>query len=324
MRTSTSLSSRRPGARSAFSLTSLALVGSLALAGCSDSTSPESADSPDSQSTAEGSTLSGQWPLTGLPAEGEAPKHPVMVVKIDNTGSSSPQVGLGEADLVAEELVEGGSTRLAVFYYSQVPRQGRPRAVDARHRHRHRRARRRGARGQRRGPADGDAGSKDAGIKTFTEGATGLLPRQRPLGAVQPVHGPAEAREDPEVRRRPRELPAVGHRGGLPQGAAGRAGSRRRSPAGHTTNWQYQRRPATSTSTARRRRATSSPRHRARAAGARSATPATRTPRATRCRRRSSPARARRWSSTTADGAGDLVQERASTRRVKLRPRPAS
>lgn len=63
----------------------------------------------------------GQWPLTGLPAQGRAPKHPVMIVKIDNTASSRPQIGLSKADLVTEELVEGGYTRLAVFYYSKVP-----------------------------------------------------------------------------------------------------------------------------------------------------------------------------------------------------------
>jgi hypothetical protein len=51
----------------------------------------------------------------------DAPKHPVIVTKVDNTSSSAPQVGLGSADLVVEELVEGGYTRLAAFYYSKVP-----------------------------------------------------------------------------------------------------------------------------------------------------------------------------------------------------------
>jgi hypothetical protein len=45
-----------------------------------------------------------------------------MIVKIDNTASSSPQLGLGKADLVTEELVEGGVTRLAVFFYSRLPK----------------------------------------------------------------------------------------------------------------------------------------------------------------------------------------------------------
>jgi hypothetical protein len=69
------------------------------------------------------------WPLTGVEvADGEsaAQKHPIMVTKIDNTSSAAPQVGLGQADLVVEELVEGGLTRLAVFFYSQVPENAGP------------------------------------------------------------------------------------------------------------------------------------------------------------------------------------------------------
>ena len=117
----TSSRSARRGSRRLLSLASFALVGSLALSACGGGEDPEPEGSPDAQNTADTATLAGQWPLTGLPAEGDAPKHPVMVVKIDNTGSSNPQIGLGKADLVTEELVEGGSTRLAVFYYSQVP-----------------------------------------------------------------------------------------------------------------------------------------------------------------------------------------------------------
>ena len=40
---------------------------------------------------------------------------------IDNTGASDPQYGIGDADLVTQELVEGGITRLAVVYYQHVP-----------------------------------------------------------------------------------------------------------------------------------------------------------------------------------------------------------
>ncbi len=69
------------------------------------------------------------WPLTGMQvADGDSAveKHPILVTKIDNTVSSSPQVGLSKADLVVEELVEGGLTRLAVFFYSQVPENAGP------------------------------------------------------------------------------------------------------------------------------------------------------------------------------------------------------
>jgi hypothetical protein len=109
--------------RAQHALTALSLTAALVLAGCSGSSDdPSSEEGPGDQSTAEGLTLAGTWPLTGLPAEGAAPQHPVMVVKIDNTANSSPQLGLSKADLVTEELVEGGSTRLAVFYYQRTAR----------------------------------------------------------------------------------------------------------------------------------------------------------------------------------------------------------
>jgi hypothetical protein len=75
----------------------------------------------DSPATAPPVILPGLWPLTGEALEGDVPAHPVYVVKIDNTSSSAPQVGLGSADMVVEELVEGGLTRLAVFYDSSIP-----------------------------------------------------------------------------------------------------------------------------------------------------------------------------------------------------------
>jgi hypothetical protein len=99
----------------------LTLTASLALAACSGSGTSTGDKAPQGQSTAAGSTMMGRWPLTGLPAHGPAPKHPVMVVKIDNSVNSAPQIGLKKADLITEELVEGGITRLAVFYYSHVP-----------------------------------------------------------------------------------------------------------------------------------------------------------------------------------------------------------
>ncbi len=98
----------------------IALVASLAIAGCG-SESKSSSDEPDSQPTQGGTKLAAVWPLTGLPAPETTPNHPVMIVKIDNTYASEPQVGLGKADMVVEELVEGGITRLATLFYSKVP-----------------------------------------------------------------------------------------------------------------------------------------------------------------------------------------------------------
>jgi hypothetical protein len=50
----------------------------------------------------------------------------VLVTKIDNTGNSQPQLGLNKADLITEELVEGGMTRLAVFFYQNLPKVAGP------------------------------------------------------------------------------------------------------------------------------------------------------------------------------------------------------
>lgn len=62
-----------------------------------------------------------RWPLTGRIVTGKLPDHPVYIVKVDNTAGAEPQRGLQSADLVVQELVEGGLTRLAAFYYSQLP-----------------------------------------------------------------------------------------------------------------------------------------------------------------------------------------------------------
>lgn len=99
---------------------------SLLLAGCGGGddeeppSSPASSE-PTSSATSEAPPEPTYWPLTGLERTGKAPQHPVIVTKVDNTSSSAPQIGLGSADLVVEELVEGGYTRLAAFYYSKVP-----------------------------------------------------------------------------------------------------------------------------------------------------------------------------------------------------------
>lgn len=48
---------------------------------------------------------------------------PVLVVKIDDTPQAHPQIGLDKADLVYIEEVEGGLTRLAAVFSSQIPSQ---------------------------------------------------------------------------------------------------------------------------------------------------------------------------------------------------------
>ncbi len=59
--------------------------------------------------------------MTGLPAPDGVADRPVLSVKVDNTGNARPQVGLAEADVIVEEPVEGGLTRLAAMYHSGLP-----------------------------------------------------------------------------------------------------------------------------------------------------------------------------------------------------------
>ena len=82
---------------------------------------PSDAARPDGPPGDHHAARSSTSPLTGLPVAGDGKGKPVGVVKIDNTSHSRPQVGLNRADLVVEELVEGGLTRLAAFYHSDYP-----------------------------------------------------------------------------------------------------------------------------------------------------------------------------------------------------------
>ncbi len=59
-------------------------------------------------------------PLTGLPADAAVRNRPALVVKIDNYAAKSyPQHGIGAADIVICEGVEGGITRLAAIFHSK-------------------------------------------------------------------------------------------------------------------------------------------------------------------------------------------------------------
>nr|WP_286186292.1 DUF3048 domain-containing protein [Sphaerisporangium cinnabarinum] len=60
------------------------------------------------------------WPLTGVAAD-EVADRPALAVKIENAPQARPQTGLEQADVVWEEVVEGGITRFVAVFHSQVP-----------------------------------------------------------------------------------------------------------------------------------------------------------------------------------------------------------
>jgi hypothetical protein len=224
-------------------LTTALAAGSLVLAGCGGDDSENGADTPGNEPPPSNSQTVGDpdtWPLTGLPVEDGASeqKHPVLVLKMDNTESSAPQEGLGSADLVVEELVEGGVTRLAAFYYSDIPGDVGPvrsmRASDI-------------------GIVSPVGGSmvtsgaanvtleriKDAGIDFYSEGSPGFFRKEgrsapydlfTDLGTV--------AKEAAHTKTRPDDYLPWGSEDDLPKGQRATSLSATFS-GGHTTSWAY-------------------------------------------------------------------------------------
>ncbi|HLP23219.1 MAG TPA: DUF3048 domain-containing protein [Microbacteriaceae bacterium] len=98
------------------------LVGALALSGCAGGSTamaptptrpvPSSGVDPISLATA---------PLTGELVPGGLPTRPALAAKVDNHEDARPQWALNQADLVFEELVEGGLTRYVAVWHSQLP-----------------------------------------------------------------------------------------------------------------------------------------------------------------------------------------------------------
>ena len=93
-------------------------VLSLLIAGCGGS-EPTPAASPPAFHRAGATELDAKrMSLTGLPGE---PNRAPIVVKVNNIAPGGSQLGIDQADIVAEELVEGGLTRIAPMYQSRVP-----------------------------------------------------------------------------------------------------------------------------------------------------------------------------------------------------------
>lgn len=92
---------------------------------------PSASPDPNSATSAAFGDL--VWPFTGMKAEeGADLTRPSVAVKVDNAKAARPQTGLEAADVVVEEVVEGGTTRFLAIYHSQFPeavapvRSGRP------------------------------------------------------------------------------------------------------------------------------------------------------------------------------------------------------
>ncbi|MGY2081972.1 DUF3048 domain-containing protein [Modestobacter sp. SYSU DS0657] len=90
--------------------------------GCGGGTEPVAEPAPTSSTPPPPPPPPVLWPLTGVES-GEVPPRPALAVKIENSVAARPQTGLNAADMVWEEVVEGGITRYVAVYHSTLPPQ---------------------------------------------------------------------------------------------------------------------------------------------------------------------------------------------------------
>lgn len=100
------------------------LIVALLAAACGRASTREAANTPSKSEPKR--RAAAVCPLTGEKAPSELPDGlPALGIKIDNAAAARPQAGLERADIVYEELAEGGITRfLAIFHCSEAERVG--------------------------------------------------------------------------------------------------------------------------------------------------------------------------------------------------------
>jgi hypothetical protein len=89
---------------------------------CSDDSTPAKKKAATPEPTTTTAPPPPNAPLTGVPdPTGLSITRPALEVKIENAPEARPQAGLEAADVVYEEVVEGGITRFLVIFNSTVP-----------------------------------------------------------------------------------------------------------------------------------------------------------------------------------------------------------
>ena len=102
-----------------------ALVATLLFVGACTSDEPEPEAEPEAAAPQE--EVPPICPLTGEdPPKGLDMARPAVALKIENSPDSRPQTGLDQADIVYEEIVEGGITRFMAIYHCHDVAEGGP------------------------------------------------------------------------------------------------------------------------------------------------------------------------------------------------------
>jgi hypothetical protein len=100
------------------------LPAALLLSGCTPEKPVAISESPTAeawQSTWVEPEPTRLTPLRGTSVPAGSAAHPSLAVKIDNHDAARPQLALERADVVFEELVEGGITRYVAVWQSDIP-----------------------------------------------------------------------------------------------------------------------------------------------------------------------------------------------------------
>jgi hypothetical protein len=109
-----------PSKRDKRGLTAALLIGAVALASCGTSAAAKHAPPTTTAPAPTTTAVPILAPLTGLPvASAAVVPRPAVIVKIDNASAAWPQSGIDQADVVYEEVVEGGTTRYLAVFQSQ-------------------------------------------------------------------------------------------------------------------------------------------------------------------------------------------------------------
>ena len=111
--------------RSKGSLLAALLAVLLLLGACTDE--PRGGGNDDESDVAAQPEVPPYCPLTGEdPPKGVKLVRPALALKIENSPDARPQSGLDRADIVYEEIVEGGATRFMAIYHCYDAAQGGP------------------------------------------------------------------------------------------------------------------------------------------------------------------------------------------------------
>ncbi len=99
-------------------IAAISISVALALTGCSASTTPEATSTPQPVFVTA--------PLTGIKYEENSLQaqnltKSSVACKIDNSEAARPQLNLNRTDVVFDEMVEGGLTRLVAIWHSDLP-----------------------------------------------------------------------------------------------------------------------------------------------------------------------------------------------------------